>query len=115
MRSRLLISLPMALLLVGNLGAKGDLRVLEAVKSKNTQALPALLKQGVDVNAPQPDGATALHWAAYWDNQEAADLLIRAGARVNTADDHGVTPLWLASLNGSASMIERLVKAGADP
>ena len=28
----------------------------------------ALLKQRVDVNAAQPDGATALHWAAHWDD-----------------------------------------------
>ena len=29
------------------------------------------LKQRVDVNAPQVDGMTALHWAAYHDDRES--------------------------------------------
>ena len=33
----------------------------------------ALLQQRVDVNAPQVDGMTALHWAAYQDDLEIAD------------------------------------------
>jgi len=92
-----------------------DLPLVEAVKSQNKEAVRALLKQSVDVNAPQADGATALHWAAYWDDQETASLLIRAGAAVNWADEHGVTPLWLACNNGSAPMVGTLLKAGANP
>ncbi len=95
--------------------AAGDLRLVEAVKHQNKAAVRALLKQAVDVNTPQADGATALHWAAYWDDQETADLLIRAGAALNRADEHGVTPLWLACNNGSAPMIGRLLTAGANP
>lgn len=92
----------------------GDLRLVEAVKNQDKEAVRALLKQKVDVNASQPDGATALHWAAYWDDQETADLLIRAGAALSRADEHGVTPLWLACNNGSAAMIGSLLKAGAN-
>lgn len=112
---RSLLSSSIVVLLLANPGASDDRRVLDAVKSKNKQALQALLKQRVDVNAPQGDGATALHWAAHWDDLEAADLLIRAGARVNAVDDQGGTALWLASLNGSAAMIEKLLQAGANP
>jgi ankyrin repeat protein len=67
------------------------------------------------VNAPQGDGATPLHWAAYEDDLEAADLLIRAGAVISAANDLGVTPLWVACTNGSAAMIGRLLEAGANP
>ena len=115
MSTRFLLPWSIAVLLAVNLSASNDLRVIEAVKGKNAQTLQTLLKSGVDVNAPQGDGATALHWAAHLDDQEAADRLIRAGARVTVADNHGVTPLWLASLNGSASMIQLLLNAGADP
>ena len=61
----------------------GDLRLIDAVKARHTESVRALVKQQVDVNRAQPDGATALHWAAHWDDLETADLLIRAGARPN--------------------------------
>jgi ankyrin repeat protein len=73
-----------------------------------------LLKDGVDVNAPQGDGSTALHWAAHFDNLPIADLLVRSGAKVNAANDDGATPLYLACINRSAPMVERLLAAGAN-
>ena len=75
----------------------------------------SLLRQLVDVNAAQGDGATALHWAVYLDDAETTALLIRAGAEVNAPNDYGVTPLALASTNGNAAIIKQLVRSGADP
>ena len=95
--------------------SSGDLRLVDAVKSRNHEAVRSLLQQHVDVNTPQADGATALAWAAHWDDMEAADLLIRAGANVNAANSYGVTPLSLACTNQNAAMVEKLLKAGADP
>ena len=74
-----------------------------------------LASADVDVNAVEPDGSTALLWAAYKDDLAGADKLIRAGANVNAANDLGVTPLWAASQNGSASMVKRLLDAHANP
>ena len=68
-------------------------------------AVRTLLQQKADVNAPQVDGATALHWAIYRDDAEMVDLLIRAGANVKAANRDGVTPLAMASLYGNPSMI----------
>jgi ankyrin repeat protein len=89
--------------------------VAEAVKRADKPAVRALLQKRVDVNAPEPDGSTALHWAAYSDDTETAELLIRAGANARTTNRYGVTPLSLASTNGNTKMIEALLKAGADP
>ena len=89
--------------------------LVDAAKNADIDALRALLKQGVDVNAASADGTTALHWASYRDAVDSADLLIRAGANVNAANDLGATPLWTASLNGSAAMVRRLLEAGANP
>src|SRR6202171_4613885 len=94
--------------------AAGDLRLIQAVRSQDPGAIETLLKQGVDVNATQPDGATALHWAAYHDDQQTIDRLIRAGAKVNARNELGATPLWLAAVHGGAAVIERLLSAGAD-
>src|SRR5215470_1761365 len=89
--------------------------VADAAEKQNREAIRTLLRQKADVNAPQVDGTTALHWAVRLDDLDTADVLIRAGAKVNATNRDGATPLQLAALNGSAAMIEKLVKAGADP
>jgi uncharacterized protein len=93
----------------------GSSDVADAVMKGDRAALRLLLQQKADVNAPQVDGATALHWAVYRDNLETANLLIRAGANARAANREGVTPLAMASLYGNAAMIGALLKAGADP
>lgn len=97
------------------LAAPGDLRLVDATKRNDPKAARALIQQGADVNTPQADGATPLHWVAHWDDLETADLLLRRGANVNAEEDTGVTPLVLACLNGGTSMVDRLLKAGARP
>jgi ankyrin repeat protein len=67
-----------------------------------------------DVNAPGPDGATALHWAVRGDDLQKVETLIRAGANVNGADRYGITPLNLAAVNGNPELVKRLLAAGAD-
>ena len=62
-----------------------------------------LVEQHADVNAPQADGATALHWAVFRSDKEMVDLLLRAGANPKAANREGSTPLWLASINGDAA------------
>src|SRR3982751_6047609 len=87
--------------------------VADAVMRGDTAAVRALLTQKADVNAPQADGATALHWAVYREDRATTDLLIQAGAQVKVANREGATPLSLACLNGNAAIIEALLKAGA--
>jgi ankyrin repeat protein len=92
-----------------------DRRVVEAAKGRDLVTIRTLIAARADVTVPHGDGATALHWAAHWDDAAIAEALIGAGAKVDAADDHGVTPLALACLNGSAPMVDRLLKAGASP
>ncbi|PYS47887.1 MAG: hypothetical protein DMG13_26750 [Acidobacteria bacterium] len=97
-------------------GAAGsDLSLIEAVKAGNGQSVHSLLKQRANVNAAEPDGMTALHWAVRANDSETAQLLLRAGANAAAANRYGVTPLSLAAVNGNAGLIESLIKAGADP
>ena len=108
-------TLAVVALSVASLGAAGaDARLIKAVRTKDVASVRALIKQRVDVNAPQGDGATALHWASHADDLAIADLLIRAGARAAVSNENGFTPLHLACTNRSAAMVERLLAAGAD-
>jgi ankyrin repeat protein len=92
----------------------GKSEIADAAQRGDRAAVQKLILQKVDVNAPQVDGATALHWAVYRQDLELADLLIRAGANVKAANRTAMTPLAMASLYGNAPLIDRLIKAGAD-
>ena len=100
---------------VASFAAAQDVRLVDAMKSRDREAARSLLAVKAGVNDRQPDGSTALHWAAYWEDAEAADLLIRAGANVNAANEYGVTPLSLAVSSRNAALAEKLLQAGANP
>jgi ankyrin repeat protein len=90
--------------------------VADAAMAGNKETVRTLLKQGVDVNAAQGDGMTALHWAARQGDIELARMLLYAGANVKaTTRLGGHTPLIMAAQIGDAAMIDVLIKAGSDP
>jgi ankyrin len=91
-----------------------DPRLIRAVKDQDVETVRRLLREHIDVNAAQGDGATALHWAAHRGDLATADLLIRAGARASVADDAGMTPLHVACANRGGAMVERLLAADAN-
>ena len=88
--------------------------LIAAARNGDLAELRAGMAGPVDVNARQPDGATALHWAVHHEDVVAADLLIAAGAGADAANDLGVTPLLMACRRGHGPLVERLLLAGAD-
>src|SRR4051794_19777747 len=105
-----------ALLLISMVGlsaAKSD--VADAVMKGDKAAVRALLGQRADVNAPQADGATALHWAGYRGPVDAANVRFAAGPTRKAVSGEGAPPLWLAGTNGEPPMRAALLKPGADP
>ena len=87
----------------------------DAAEMQDGALIRGLLQEGVDVNAAQVDGMTALHWAVYHDDADMAGLLVWSGADVNAENRYGVPPLSLASTNGNATVVSLLLDAGADP
>ena len=112
---KIALAIVMLLTVVAGLSlAAGRSDVADAVMRGDAAAVRTLLQQKADVNAPQIDGATALHWAVYRDDLETAQLLLRAGARANVANRSGITPLAMACLYGNVNMINTLIAAGAN-
>ena len=87
--------------------------LVDAVRQQDAAAVRALLKARVDVNAPEGDGATALHWAVHAEQIELVRALLEAGATVDVANDLGITPLYLASATGNAAIVTLLLAHGA--
>ena len=106
------LGLVAVLAMTANLAAAPD--IADAAMRGDRAEVRTLLQKNANVNAPQADGATAIHWAAYRGDLEMARMLIAAGADVKKANRNGSTPLWLASVNGDAAMVRALLDAGAD-
>jgi uncharacterized protein len=107
-------ALAFVFLMIAPLCAASDSPLADAAEKSDRAAIRALLEQQANVNQPQPDGMTALHWAAHRDDLETAKLLLKAKANVNAVNHYGVTPLSLACTNGNGPMVERLLASGAD-
>ncbi len=111
---RLVVCTGVALLLVANSISAGESPLADAAESQNSSAISKLLEQKANVNLPQADGMTALHWATYHDDLGTVKRLIAAGADAKVTNRYGVTPLSLACTNGNGGIVELLLDSGTD-
>jgi ankyrin repeat protein len=88
--------------------------VADAAMKGDRAAVGALLAKKADVNAPQTDGTTALHWAVYHEDLALVDDLLRAGAKATAANREGATPIYLAATAANAVIMDKLLKNGVD-
>lgn len=104
-------------------GADTDLRSTDddtaldvACRYGHKHVVTELLKQqGMNVNAANGAGSTALHQAMDEDSSvEVVELLIEAGATVDFPQLDGWTPLHFASANGNHEVAKTLLSHGAD-
>jgi len=100
-------------LTVPALGEVAGSPLAAAARQGDADAVRALLRQEMDVNAPGIDGTPALHWAVRVDDRNMASMLLDAGADVNRANRYGMAPLHVAVQNHHADMARRLLEAGA--
>lgn len=91
-----------------------DAQLADAAERNAHAAVQTLIAGKADVNAPQADGMTALHWSVYHDETRLTSALIDAGADVMAQNRYGVTPLSIACTNGNGDIVELLLTAGAD-
>jgi ankyrin repeat protein len=86
----------------------------DAIEEDRRAAALELIGEGADVNAPQGDGTTALHWATYKLDIELVRALLDRKANPDAANRYGVTPLAEAVKAANVPLTELLLKAGAN-
>ena len=82
----------------------------------NIRNVTTLLEHGADVNvANKEDGASALHFAAKYADQEIIESLLKANASINITDDQQQTPLmWACTMKNNSRNVAALICHGAD-
>jgi ankyrin repeat protein len=88
--------------------------LLRAAREGHADAVQELLKTpGIDVNATDEEGNTALIEAARFGHDHVAQVLLAAGADTKVRDKNGKTPLMLAVAGGHDEVVMALRQAGA--
>ena len=86
-----------------------------AVNANDTHlALMLISSKGANVNVPDKNGATPMHWAAHKGHLESISLLHAQGADINARTNEGITPLQVATANDNGKSAAFLVKSGAN-
>lgn len=93
-----------------------DFDVVKAVQYGATDRLRELVKAGYDVNLPDGDTVTLLHWASINNRVEIVKYLLENNAKVDAiGGDLNATPLHWATRQGHLATVVLLINAGADP
>jgi hypothetical protein len=95
-------------------GTNAHFPLIEASELGNEAYVKKLIANGVQVNAVDAKGNTALLRAAYHGNTKVVESLVKAGANVNATDKYGRTALHYAAINNSPDIAKILVDNGAD-
>jgi ankyrin repeat protein len=87
----------------------------ESAFEGNLESVKAFLKQGIDCNAADQDGHTALMLAAFNGHSEVVLSLIDAGGVIDQPDNLDRTALLYGATGPFPETVEILLVGGADP
>lgn len=92
----------------------GSYPIHEACDGGNLAVIDFLLRSGLNVDAVDRMGRTALHWVCYtrrvdYENLAIAEMLMASGANLNKLDSVGSSPLHVASDQAHNTLVMKLI------
>ncbi|PJG57868.1 ankyrin repeat domain-containing protein [Aeromonas cavernicola] len=87
---------------------------LQAAEQGQADTLAQLLAQGVDINATNRQGRTAIVIASLNRHYDCVQLLINAGADINKQDQTCFNPFLLSCLNNDLTLLKLVLPAKPD-
>lgn len=87
---------------------------LNCIQNNDTVVFKLFMQVGMDANAKNQEGVTALMLAAKAGNMEMVNSLLSKGAQVNSKAAKGNTALEYAALEGRLDVVKTLLDKGAD-
>ncbi|KAK2798189.1 hypothetical protein FQN51_007875 [Onygenales sp. PD_10] len=91
-----------------------SLRLLDAVNEGDEYELQRLLDKGVDLQATNEHGETALHLAVINNQKSIVELLLKSGSDTEAADKGGSKPLYVAAEMGNPASVKLLLRYKAN-
>ena len=73
-----------------------------------SDGISLVLDAGFDVNEPDSQGWTPLHWAAYFGHKEVSQFLVDRAADRGLKDSTGRTAYWISLFVGAKQLSELL-------
>ncbi len=85
-----------------------------AIKKNDSKVVEFLLKKNAAlIESKDKDGATPLHLAACYGDENIIKLILSAGIAINSTDNQLSTPLHYAAANNNISGVKILIQEGA--
>lgn len=84
--------------------------VAEAAAAQSVEGVMELLHAGCDVNARDPDGNTALHWAAWFKLDSILTKLVDRNARPDIGNNSGETAVHWAAKSSNVHALDSMTR-----
>jgi ankyrin repeat protein len=91
-----------------------EAELLAAVERGDVQGVVALIRAGVDTNAADPRGRTAVTIAAFSRHPEVVRELVDAGADVDRQDDERYNAVLSTGVTGDVEVLREVLRAKPD-
>jgi len=101
-------------LTIASAGGAAEATLARAIQRQEWDVAEKLIADKEQIALAQPDGMTALHWAAFHKRSKLVEMLLSAGASADARTRYEVTPLSIACIQADAASVALLAAAGAD-